>query len=76
MLGIAIPCTALAYIIYFRILRTAGATNLMIVTFLVPVSAIWLGVAFLGEALSSGQIIGMALIGASLLAIDGRVFGK
>ncbi len=73
--GIAILCTSIAYIIYFRILRTAGATNLMIVTLLVPVSAIWLGVVFLGESLSVEQIIGMLLIGIGLLAIDGRVFG-
>ena len=72
--GVAILGTAIAYIIYFRILRTAGATNLMIVTLLVPVSAIWLGVAFLGETLSRGQMLGMALIGAGLLAMDGRVF--
>lgn len=74
--GIAILCTSLAYIIYFRVLRTAGATNLMVVTLLVPVSAIWLGAVFLGESLSHSQIIGMFLIGAGLLAIDGRVFGR
>ena len=73
VLGVALLGTALAYIIYFRVLRTAGATNLMIVTLLVPVSAIWLGVVFLGESLNTGQIAGMALIGAGLLAIDGRV---
>jgi len=73
--GVAFVCTALAYIIYFRILRTAGATNLMIVTLLIPVSAIWLGVAFLGESLTTGQIAGMTLIGVGLLAIDGRIFG-
>ena len=58
--------------IYFRILKTAGATNLLLVTFLIPVSAILLGVGILGEHLTPGQIAGMALIGLGLAAIDGR----
>jgi len=76
ILGISLICTACAYVIYFRILRTAGATNLMIVTLLIPPSAILLGVLFLGEVLTGAQITGMALIGLGLLAIDGRVFRK
>ncbi len=66
--------TALAYILYFKILETAGATNLMLVTFLVPVSAIFLGIGFLNEVLELRHIIGIALIGAGLAAIDGRLF--
>ena len=72
VLGIALLSTAAAYVIYFRILRTAGATNLLLVTFLIPVSAILLGVTILGEHLTPGQIAGMALIGLGLAAIDGR----
>lgn len=68
--------TALAYILYFKILETAGATNLMLVTFLVPVSAILLGIGFLNEALETRHLFGMALIGAGLAAIDGRLFKK
>ncbi len=71
--GLALLCTALAYVIYFRILATAGATNLLLVTFLIPVSAILLGVVFLGESLAAPQILGMAMISASLAAIDGRL---
>ena len=52
MLGLALLSTALAYVLYFRILATAGATNLLLVTFLIPVSAIVLGVAVLGERLA------------------------
>lgn len=73
IIGIASVCTALAYLIYFRILRTAGATNLMIVTLLIPPSAILLGVLFLGEVLRAQEIIGMAIIGAGLLVLDGRI---
>lgn len=63
----------LAYILYFRILATAGATNLLLVTFLIPVSAIFLGAAILGERLDPEHFIGMALIGVGLAAIDGRL---
>jgi drug/metabolite transporter (DMT)-like permease len=71
--GLAALSTALGYILYFRILAAAGATNILLVTFLVPVSAILLGIAFLGERLAAGQLAGMALIGAGLALIDGRV---
>lgn len=64
--------TALAYVIFFRILSTAGATNLMLVTFLIPVTSILLGVGILGEVLLPRHIAGMALIGLGLAAIDGR----
>ena len=65
-------CTALAYGLYFRILRSAGATNISLVTFLIPVSALLLGMLILGERLEPKHFIGMALIGAGLAAIDGR----
>jgi drug/metabolite transporter (DMT)-like permease len=74
--GLAALSTALGYILYFRILAAAGATNILLVTFLVPVSAILLGIAFLGERLEAGQIAGMALIGIGLAAIDGRLLGS
>jgi drug/metabolite transporter (DMT)-like permease len=73
VLGIAALSTALAYVLYFRILATAGATNLLLVTFLIPVSAILLGAVVLGERLAALQLIGMALIAAGLAAIDGRL---
>jgi len=71
--GTAALSTALGYILYFRILATAGATNLLLVTFLIPVSAIMLGALVLGERLSPLHFLGMALIGAGLAAIDGRL---
>lgn len=62
----------MAYILYFRILASAGATNLLLVTFLIPVTAILLGVLVLGETLLARHALGMLLIGAGLAAIDGR----
>jgi drug/metabolite transporter (DMT)-like permease len=72
LLGLALLSTALAYILYFRILASAGATNVLLVTFLVPVSAILAGVLLLGEVLQAKHLAGMALIGLGLAAIDGR----
>lgn len=76
LLGLALLSTALAYIIYFRLLSTAGATNLLLVTFLIPVSAILLGTMILGEQLSTRHFVGMGLIGLGLTAIDGRILEK
>ncbi len=75
MFGLALFSTALAYIIYFRILATAGATNLLLVTFLIPISAILLGAFFLEEQLALKDFAGMGLICLGLAAIDGRIFG-
>jgi len=74
LIGVAALSTAFAYVLYFRILTTAGATNLLLVTFLVPVSAILLGLLFLGEVLLLRHVSGMVLIGAGLVAIDGRLW--
>lgn len=73
ILGIAALSTALAYLIYFKLLAKAGAMNLLLVTFLIPVSASLLGVAFLHQAITAPQLAGFALIAAGLAAIDGRV---
>lgn len=74
LIGVAALSTAFAYVLYFRILATAGATNLLLVTFLVPVSAILLGLLFLGEVLLLRHVLGIVLIGAGLGAIDGRLW--
>ena len=73
MLGLALFCTTLAYILYFRLLASAGATNSLLVTFLIPITAILLGALILGEQLAPRHFAGMALIGAGLAAIDGRL---
>jgi drug/metabolite transporter (DMT)-like permease len=71
--GLALFCTAFAYILYFRLLASAGATNSLLVTFLIPITAILLGSLVLGEVLEPRHFLGMALIGAGLAAIDGRL---
>lgn len=73
VLGLALLSTALAYILFFNILRQAGPANVVLVTFLVPVSAILLGALVLGEVLAPRHWAGMALIAAALAVIDGRL---
>lgn len=72
VLGLAALSTALAYIVFFQIIRRAGATNVMLVTLLIPVTAILLGWLVLGEPISVREITGAIVIGSALLVIDGR----
>jgi drug/metabolite transporter (DMT)-like permease len=73
VIGLAALSTALAYIVFFQIVRRSGATNVMLVTLLIPVTAILLGYLVLGERISAREIIGAIVIGSALLLIDGRV---
>jgi drug/metabolite transporter (DMT)-like permease len=73
LIALALVCTSFAYILYFRLLASAGATNSLLVTFLIPVTAILLGSLVLGEVLEARHFAGMALIAAGLAAIDGRL---
>lgn len=59
---LAVLGTAFAYGLYFRLLADVGAVNLLLVTFLVPVSAIALSVAFLGEVMALRHWAGLVLI--------------
>ena len=76
VIALAVVSTALAYVIFFRILAVAGATNLLLVTFLIPVSAVLLGWLFMNEQLALRHLAGMAGIAAGLAAIDGRLFRR
>lgn len=72
--ALALFCTALGYVLYFRLIEHAGATNALLVTLLVPPVAILLGGTFLGETLAPQDFAGLALIALGLAAIDGRLF--
>lgn len=75
-IGLAIPSTAIAYFFYFRVIDSAGASNAMLVAFIMPVIAIILGVVALGETVELKEIAGAVLIALGLLAIDGRLLVK
>lgn len=76
MIGLAVISTVIAYILYFRLVASAGATNAALVTFLIPVSAILLGTVVLGETFTALQALGAILIGAGLIIMDGRLFSR
>ena len=65
--------TALAYVLFYWTLARAGATNVMLVTLLVPVTALLLGALVLDEVLAARHFAGMAVIAAGLLVMDGRL---
>jgi drug/metabolite transporter (DMT)-like permease len=75
VLFLGLFATALAYVIFFRILTLAGS-NVMLVTLLVPVSAVVLGALVLGERLEPRAFAGMAVIAVGLAAIDGRLWRR
>jgi len=76
ILALAIFSTAFAYILFFRILSSSGATNVVLVTFLAPVTASFLSWLILDEQLQAKHFIGMACIGLGLAIIDGRLWAK
>ena len=73
LIGLTLFGTAFAYIVYFQILARAGPSNVMLVTLLIPITALFLGNVFLDEALRTKEIVGALIIGTGLLFIDGRV---
>jgi len=76
IISLAVVSTTFAYLIYFRILANAGAINILLVNFLVPVSALLLGIFVLGETLTIEQVIGLACIVVGLVTIDGRLLSR
>ena len=75
-LGFALICTVFAYFIYFRILESTGAGNLLICTIIIPPSSIILNSIFIGEVINTNEILGLLVIIVGLLIIDGRILGK
>ena len=76
IVALALLCTAFGYVLYFRLIDRAGATNALLVTLLVPPTAILLGVLFLGEVIAPHDFAGLGLIAIGLAAIDGRILNR
>lgn len=74
--GMVLVSTVFAYVLYFRLVARAGASNALLVTFTIPIVAILLGVLVLGETLLAKHVAGMALIALGLAAIDGRPWAR
>jgi drug/metabolite transporter (DMT)-like permease len=73
LIALALLSTAAGYIVYFALLARAGATNVLLVTLLIPPSALLLGALFLSESVEPHDLGGLACIAAGLAAIDGRL---
>jgi len=76
LVALAVFGTAVAYIVFFKILVRAGASNVMLVTLLLPVTALALGNVFLDEPIQTKEIMGALIIGSGLLFIDGRAINR
>jgi drug/metabolite transporter (DMT)-like permease len=76
--ALGVACTALAYILYFRLIERLGPTRAITVTFLVPVFGVGFGAIFLGERISPTMIVGsfVVVLGTALvtgvLSLPGR----
>jgi drug/metabolite transporter (DMT)-like permease len=75
-LAMAVFSTSIAYYLFFNLVESAGASNSLLVTFLIPIVAILLGTTFLGERFSANQGAGIALIAVGLVLLDGRVLAR
>jgi len=75
-LAIALVNTALAYVLYYRMIANVGATYISLVTLLIPPIALLLGAAFLGESVSLQALAGMAIIALGLAATDERLLKR
>ena len=73
VVGLGVFGTALAYLLYFRILQLAGSSNLMLVTIIVPVFAVALDAAILGQFVTGRNLLGFAVVAIGLLVLDGRI---
>ena len=69
----AVICSVLAYFIYFKILLSTGAGNLLICTIIIPPSAILLNTILIGESITLNELIGLVIITFGLLILDGRL---
>jgi drug/metabolite transporter (DMT)-like permease len=81
--ALALASTALAYLIYFRLIERVGPTRALTVSILVPFFGVLWGVVFLGEAVTPGTFVGLAIVllgvglatGARLPAAGARRWG-
>jgi len=75
LLGLSIFSTAVAYLIFYKLIKNIGS-NVMLVTLLMPISAIFMSIIFLGESIATQHIIGLILILIGLILVDGRILQR
>jgi drug/metabolite transporter (DMT)-like permease len=74
--GLALISTVLAYRLFFRLLRSVGATNTLLVTLLIPVSTAVLSAVVLRELITAREVVGMAIVASGLAIVDGRLIRR
>jgi drug/metabolite transporter (DMT)-like permease len=72
LLGLSLLATSFAYILFFRVVARSGPANVLLVTMMIPASAIIMGYAVLNETLEPREITGALIIIIALVIIDGR----
>ena len=76
ILGIGILGTAMAYPLYFKVLELAGASNLLLVTIIVPIFALTLDALLLEQLVSWSALAGFGLVAFGLSVMDGRLYQR
>jgi drug/metabolite transporter (DMT)-like permease len=76
VLALALFCTAVAYLLYFRLITNVGPTKTLTVTYLVPVFGLVFGVLFLGEPVGVGTLVGLGIILSSVTLVRGIRLGE
>lgn len=68
VIALGLLCTAVAYVLFFRIIEAAGPAKALTVTFLVPVFALFYGALFLSETITGWTLIcgAVILVGTAL----------
>ena len=72
----AIICSVFAYFLYFKILESAGAGNLLICTIIIPPSSIFLNAFILNQMITFNECVGLIIIILGLIMLDGRLINK
>jgi drug/metabolite transporter (DMT)-like permease len=72
VVGLAVVCTALAFVIFFALIAEVGPVRAMVITYINPAVAAVLGILLLNEQLTTGMVIGFALVLTGCLLATGR----
>ena len=72
----AVICSVFAYFLYFKILESAGAGNLLICTIIIPPSSIFLNAFFLNQNITLNEYLGLLIITIGLIILDGRLLKR
>ena len=76
LLSLAVVCTAVAYLVFFKLLGEIGVVRTSVVTYIIPVFGVLWGSLFLGERPTAGVLAGLACILVSLVLVNNVRFRR